>query len=205
MQDLETYAFMDVQNTEGTADFLGFLIDWKKFNDHLNKKYLSKGNYYYLGIEQGDEARTDEFNSLKCDTCFIKPKIFKKYKQKDKIYHVTCSSCKNTFVKKIPGRFDWKCNCDVDLTIDVIDVAKDKAIKALIFTGDGDFTPLIEKIIKDNEESMVYIFSSPTIINGRSRLSTKLRNLTNIYRNKVIFVDLNLLKKIIEKDIIISE
>jgi len=205
MKELETYAFIDVQNTEGTADFLGFLIDWKKLSDHLTINYFSKGNYFYLGIEQGDETRTNEFNSLMCGTCFIKPKIFKKYKQKDKIYNVICSSCKNEFVKKIPGRFDWKCNCDVDLTIDVIEVAQDKAIRALIFTGDGDFKPLIEKLMKDNEKSKVYIFSSPTKINGNSRLSTKLRNLTSIYKDRVVFVDLNLLKKIIEKEIIIAQ
>jgi uncharacterized LabA/DUF88 family protein len=203
MPELETYAFIDVQNTEGTADFLGFIIDWKKLVDHLTIKYFSKGNYFYLGIEEGDIIRTNEFNSLAGESCFVKPKIFKKYRLKDKVYPVTCSTCKSEFVKRVPGRFDWKCNCDVDLTIDVMEVAQGKAVRALIFTGDGDFKPLIEKLMRDNHQSKVYIFSSPTKINGRSRLAIKLRELTNLYRGRVIFVDLDVLRKRIEKEVLI--
>lgn len=199
-----TYSFIDVQNTEGTADFLGFIIDWEKLISHLDNRYSSKGNYLYLGIEQGDEVRTEEFESLRNKTCFVKPKIFKKYKQPDKIYNVTCANCKNEFVKRVNGKSDWKCNCDVDLTIDVIEISQTNTIRALIFTGDGDFTPLVEKVINGNSNSKVYIFSSPTVIHGRSRLSTKLRGLTNLYRDRVIFVNLEVLKKIIEKDITIN-
>ncbi len=203
MEELETYAFIDVQNTEGTADFLGFIIDWKKLADHLTVAYSSKGNYFYLGIEEGDTARSDEFNALLCKTCFVKAKIFKKYRLKAKVYPVTCSTCKSEFIKRVPGRLDWKCNCDVDLTIDVIEVAHGKSMWALIFTGDGDFKPLVEKLMKDSQKSKVYIFSSPTKINGKSRLAIKLRELTATYRDRVIFVDLNLLRKRIEKDILI--
>jgi uncharacterized LabA/DUF88 family protein len=199
---LDTYAFIDVQNTEGTADFLGFIIEWKKLCNHLSKKYFSKGNYFYLGIEEGDGIRTTEFNDLVSDTCFVKAKIFKKYKSPDKVYPITCSNCKSEFIKRVPGKLDWKCNCDVDLTIDVIEIAQNKAIKALFFTGDGDFKPLIEKLMKDNTDSIAYIFSSPTIINKKSRLAKKLRELTSIYKNRVIFVDINLLRKIIEKNIL---
>jgi uncharacterized LabA/DUF88 family protein len=204
MEELETYAFIDVQNTEGTADFLGFVIDWKKLADHLTLKYNSKGNYFYLGIEEGDTERAEEFNSLMCETCFIKPKIYKKYRQKDKIYSIVCSACKSEITKKVPGRWDWKCNCDVDLTIDALENSKDKAVRVLLFTGDGDFKPLIEKLMKDHSKSKVYIFSSPVMVKGRSRLAIKLRELTTTYRDRVIFVDLNLLRKILEKTLIPS-
>ncbi len=204
MENLDTYAFIDVQNTEGTADFLGFVIDWKKMADHLTSKYLSKGNYFYLGIEEGDEERTEEFNLLACENCFIKPKFYKKYRLKDKVYSIDCPTCKIELVKKIPGRLDWKCNCDVDLTIDVLEICKDKATRVLLFTGDGDFKPLVDKIMKDNSSSIVYIFSSPIKIKGKSRLAIKLRNLTTTYKNRVIFVDLDLLKKIIEKTDILN-
>lgn len=164
---METYSFVDVQNTEGTADSLGFIIDWKKLCEHLSSKYSSKRNYFYLGIEEGDDVRTSEFNELASNTCLVKPKIYKKYKRPDKVYSVTCYNCKNQFVKRVSGKLDWKCNCDVDLTIDVIEVAQNKAIRALLFTGDGDFKPLIEKLMRDNSESKVYIFSNPTKINGK--------------------------------------
>ncbi|MCX6755648.1 MAG: NYN domain-containing protein [Candidatus Nomurabacteria bacterium] len=201
MEEIETYAFIDVQNTEGTADFLGFVIDWKKMADHLTFKYSSKGNYFYLGIEEGDIERTEEFDSIISKNSFIKPKFFKKYRLKDKIYSIDCPTCKNELIKKIPGRLDWKCNCDVDLTIDVIEISKNKAVRVLLFTGDGDFKPLVDKLMKDNIQSRVYIFSSPVMIKGRSRLAIKLRNLTSIYKDRVIFVDLDLLRKIIEKSI----
>jgi uncharacterized LabA/DUF88 family protein len=195
MDKLETYAFIDVQNTEGTADFLGFVVDWKRLCEYLSGTYQSKKNYFYLGIEEGDTSRTQEFESLSSSTCIIKPKIFKKYKKPDKVYPVTCTNCKNEFVKRVPGRFDWKCNCDVDLTIDVIEEAGSRAIRALIFTGDGDFKPLVEKLMEDNPKSKVYLFSSPLMINGKSRLEINLRKLTNTYSTSVFFLDLNDLRR----------
>ncbi len=201
---LETYAFIDVQNTEGTADFLGFVVDWKKLVEHLTTTYSSLGNYFYLGIEQGDQIRTVEFDSLKSETCFVKPKIYKKYPLPDKFYNITCYGCQKQFVKRVKGGLNWKCNCDVDLTIDVIETSKNKAVRALIFTGDGDFKPLIEKLMRDNIESKVYIFSSPVIVGGKSRLAIKLRDLTTTYRDRVIFVDIDLLRKIIERNLVVQ-
>jgi uncharacterized LabA/DUF88 family protein len=205
-REMETYAFIDVQNTEGSADFLGFVIDWKKMQSYLNDMYKCNKTFYYPGIEIDDQERLAEFESLKSDTCIVTTKMFRKYKKKDKVFKVTCPDCKKKITKRISGGYDWKCNCDVDLTIDALESIKEKLpVKVLIFTGDGDFKPLLEKIMESNQEAKIYLFSTPVFVDKRSRLAKKLREMIALYPHRIIFIDLNDLKIRLEKELIIAQ
>ena len=49
----------------------------------------------------------------------------------------------------------WKCNCDADLTADVLDHA-DVNTEIFLFSGDGDFEFLIEKVVAKGAKVTIY-------------------------------------------------
>lgn len=97
----------------------------------------------------------------------------------------------------------WKCNCDVELTADVIDhIGPDTEI--MLFSGDGDFEFLINKAI--GQGSQVAIVSSALKIKkgprySTSRLATKLRKLTQEQGMPVRFMEMKNLMFLFRKDI----
>jgi hypothetical protein len=54
------YAFIDVQNTEGTvSQMLGFVIDWHKLCHYLKDHWNCEKVFFYSGIQRGDDERTN--------------------------------------------------------------------------------------------------------------------------------------------------
>lgn len=87
----------------------------------------------------------------------------------------------------------WKCNCDIEMTIDILDHAQGET-ELLIFTGDGDFESLIERAVLNG--SKVYLLSSARKVKSghryaTSRFATKLRALITKYSEKVIYLEIN--------------
>jgi len=82
--------------------------------------------------------------------------------------------------QKIPMGISWKCNCDVEMAVDVLEhVGPDTEL--LFFTGDGDFEFLIHKAIERGSKIILVSSAKLQVIVSRrssSRLSTKLRKLT---------------------------
>jgi len=98
--------------------------------------------------------------------------------------------------------YSWKCNCDVELTANVLDHAE-KDTEIYLFSGDGNFEFLIEKIIA--KSGKVAIVSSARRVQkgprySTSRLSTKLRKLTQASGSPVRFIELDNLKFKIAKE-----
>ena len=92
-----------------------------------------------------------------------------------------------------------KANCDVELTVDALELAGPES-EILIFTGDGDFRYLIEKLIEKG--SRVRLFSTNKQDQfGNYRLSTRLKALLALYEEtgQAIFTELNNLKHRIGK------
>ena len=108
-----------------------------------------------------------------------------------------------SFPFSLENSFAWKCNCDVELTADVLDHAN-KDIEIFLFSGDGDFEFLIEKVISGGGKVAI-VSSAQRIPKGprysTSRLSTKLRKLTEASGSPVRFIELNNLKFKIKKDV----
>ena len=87
----------------------------------------------------------------------MRPKYFFTYKNEDKIVSANCPKCNTEVTQRIETGYSWKCNCDVELTADMLDHA-DKDTELFLFSGDGDFEFLIEKVIAKG--SKVTIVSS---------------------------------------------
>ncbi len=187
-------AFIDVQNTETTAlRVLKFAIDYERLFLFLKDTWGCDRVFFYPGIQYGDEVRDSIFLKLKEIGAIVKPKYYLVYKNEDKLISTRCPKCNMQITQQINMGHSWKCNCDVELTIDVLDNI-DKDVEIILFTGDGDFELLIKKAIE--AESKITIVSSARKLKvgsrySTSRLSTKLRRLTKENGLPVRFLELN--------------
>jgi uncharacterized LabA/DUF88 family protein len=198
------YAFIDVPNTEGTvSQILGFVIDWRKLYDYLKGHWNCEKIFFYSGIQRGDDGRTNEYMELAKIGYEVHAKPYSMYKNRDQLVKIICPKCENEIDYKIDRGIRWKSNCDVELSVDATNYAKE-GIEYLVFTGDGDFEYLIRNAV--DKSVKVYIISSAKKIKvaprySISRFSTKLRDLVAEKKDSVFYVDINLWKLKIKKDI----
>ncbi len=188
-------AFIDVQNTETTAlKWLRFSIDWQKLTIFLKHEWGCERVYYYLGIQEGDTRRSEEFNALTAIGAIVRPKFYFVHKISDKVVSTVCPLCTEKIVIKVGMGYSWKCNCDVELTSDVLEEAG-MGTELLLFTGDGDFQFLIEKALNKKSTLSIVSTSKPRMVGGKNeyRLSKKLKKM-----NKIRILELDNLKKKIE-------
>ncbi len=206
---MKRYAFIDVQNTESTClKILGIIIDWQKSIAYLEDKWECEQIFLYPGIEIGDEERKEMFMKLKgfSSQVFIIPKEYKVYKNREKIVSATCSECFNPVVSKIDMGYSWKCNCDVELAIDVLKSLQDEVAEILLFSGDGDFVYMIEELMQRGISVKVFSSALPVLgSTNKRRLATKLRQLTDETGKPVTLLEMNNIKYIIQKDLEVIE
>ena len=199
---MRRYAFIDVQNTETTTlKVLGFEIDHERLFSYLKEKWQCEKVFFYPGIEYGDTERENIFNKILNLGGVIRPKYYYKYKNKDKIEVISCPKCYANIFQKTDMGYTWKCNCDVEMTMDILDyIGKD--VELFIFTGDGDFESLIERAV--NYNAKIYLISSASKIktgprSSKSRFAKKLRSIIERYPEKVIYIEINDWKMRIQK------
>jgi uncharacterized LabA/DUF88 family protein len=191
---LNKYAFIDVQNTEtATLKVLGFEIDHKRLFTYLKENQGCEAVFFYPGIKYGDLDREKIFNDLSELGAVFRPKYYFTYKNKDKAVKSNCVNCNHENTITINNGYSWKCNCDVELTVDVIDHLE-KSEEIFIFSGDGDFEYLIQKIIDKNIK--VTVVSTNKGVN--KRLSTKIKEM--VRNNSLVnFIEIDNLKYLINK------
>ena len=99
--------------------------------------------------------------------------------------------------------YNRKSNCDVDLTVDAMELAGPQT-EFYLFTGDGDFEYLVRKAVERGV--VVHIVSSAKKIKSgpryfTSRFSTKLRKLAEEAGTPVNFLNIDNLKNKIKKEL----
>jgi len=198
---MKKYAFIDVQNTETTTlKLLGFPVDWQKLYTYLKEKWKCEEVFFYSGINDGDEATKKEFESLSQSGCIVRTKTVFAYKKQDKKVYINCVACGEENTVRIGMGYNKKSNCDVDLTVDAMDIAGPDT-QFLIFSGDGDFEYLIRKVIEKGTK--VSIVSSNAGIRkpgiNTKRLSTKLKTLLDQNLGVVNWIDINSWKMRIQR------
>lgn len=198
------YAFVDIQNTASTTrKLLGFLIDWHKLYSYLKVKWKCEKVFYYSGIDEGDDETVKGFESLKEAGCIIKTRTVFSYKKTDKTISIKCVSCGKENVEVVDMGYNRKSNCDVDLTVDAMEEAgPDKEF--LIFTGDGDFDYLVDRIVEKGTK--VYIVSSNAGIKkpglNTKRLSTRLKDIIKKHeQGKIDLINIDSWKVKIQKEV----
>ncbi|MFH1192846.1 MAG: NYN domain-containing protein [Candidatus Jorgensenbacteria bacterium] len=175
--------------------------DWnqilEKLLEHLKMEWECGMIYFYAGIEGGDSEAIKEFDNLsKFEYATVRTKRIDIYKNPDRRIEIACAKCGENNVTVTDMGYTHKGNCDVDLTIDVLDLSCG-GNEFFIFTGDGDFKPLVKKAL-DKGVSKVHIVSSDKTIMKVGipyrRLATKLKALFKEFPNKVDLIDINSLK-----------
>ncbi len=200
---MKRYAFIDVQNTETTTlKVLKFATDHEKIFAYLKDKWNCEKVFFYPGIEHGDDERSNLFEKITKSGGVVRPKYYFVYKNSDKISIANCPKCNTEITQRIDMGHTWKCNCDVELTAEVIDHA-DKDTELFLFSGDGDFEFLIEKVTAKGAKVTI-VSSAKRVPKGprysTSRLSTKLRKLTQASGSPVKFLEIDNLKFQIKKE-----
>ena len=201
---MKRYAFIDVQNTETTTlKVLGFELDHEKLYLYLKEKWQCEKVFFYPGVEYGDKERENVFSRISKLGGFVRIKYYYKYKNSDKIRNINCPKCNFEIIQRINRGYTWKCNCDVDMTMDILNHSAINT-EILMFTGDGDFEPLVEQIIENT--SRVYLVSSVRKVKNRSdvsnsRFAKKLKYLIERRPEKIIYLEIDDWKMLIEKPV----
>ena len=116
---LHNYAFIDGTNLHLSAKHLGWEINWAAFREYLQKRHNVSQAYYFIGYSVKYEPL---YNDLK--------------------------SCGYTLVHKpvlkLPDG-SIKGNCDAEIVLHAM-ICLDNYNKAVIVTGDGDISCLVEHL-----------------------------------------------------------
>lgn len=130
----ETYAFVDASNIIYGARAEGWFIDQKKLLQYLKNKFAVSKAFFYYGKDSKNNKQQKFLKRLEEFGYILRVKEIKRYGTKS------------------------KANCDVDLTMDILLNLK-KYQRAIMLTGDGDFLPLIQYIVKQKKE--IVVIASP--------------------------------------------
>jgi len=196
------YAFIDFQNTDiTTKKILGFQIDWLKLYQFLKNDWKCENVFMYIGVDAGDLETTAMLEELEKQGCIVRGKTVFAYKNRDKDIELLCPKCQHKFIEHIDMGYNRKSNCDVELTVDAMENAKEGS-EFYIFTGDGDFEFLVRAVNKKG--ARVNIVSSPKKIKTgpryfSSRFSTKLRDLIASSPKEVFFINIDNVRFRIQK------
>ena len=196
------YAFVDVQNTDiTTKKILGFQIDWMNFYQFLKNDWKCEKVFLYIGVDAGDLETTQILEELEKQGCIVRGKTVFAYKNRDKDIEILCPRCQHKFIEHVDMGYNRKSNCDVELTVDAMENAKDDN-EFYIFTGDGDFEFLVRVVNKKGTQ--VHIVSSPKKIKTgpryyAKRFSTKLRDLIASNPQMVSFINIDNIRLKIQK------
>jgi|SRR3989344_4935505 len=193
---MKRYAFIDVHNTRSTATVLGFSIDPQKLYNYLRfDKWSCSDVFWYAGrIET--EKHEKERDKIEKIGYKIKDKITKFYKRIS-TFDVRCPECGHEYKHINIKRGLPKANCDVELTVDCVEMAGPET-EFLIFTGDGDFKYLAEKLCEKG--SKVSLFSTRKHDKwGDYRFSTRYDDM--LKEGKITFMEIDNLKYRLKKDV----
>lgn len=158
MKKLKTIAFIDAANIiYGAKDEAGFKVDLKRLAKYLISRFEVMEIYFYGGVNTKKINYEHYEKKLKKFGFIPRLKETKLYFQKPKILSFICKFChkENEIQQKPKGRI--KANCDVDLTIDVLE-NMNRFNRFIFLSGDGDFEPLLKKA--KNLKREVYIIAS---------------------------------------------
>lgn len=118
------FAFIDGQNLYTELKKCGWKIDYKKLRIYLKEKYSVERAYIFVGYLKGNEGMYESFNNDGFE-CIFKPTI----------------TLKNKVIKG---------NCDAEMVLHTHRL-KEQYDKAIIITGDGDFSCLVEYLVFHNK------------------------------------------------------
>ena len=126
----------------------------KKFVKYIiNKNHLVKVYYYNSPLKE-------KFNKW---VYWNQMKLFARLRKIPKFKVILCKRQKR--IDKEDKEYYVIKGDDIHLSLDMLrDACKDKYDKAILISGDGDFTPLVNYVKKENKEVEIYAFKELTSI-----------------------------------------
>jgi len=99
--------------------------------------------------------------------------------------------------------YSWKCNCDVELTYDIL-IHVNEELALYLFSGEGDLKFLIDKVLAIGAMVPIVSMAKARKVASRSdyRLSKKFEGMTK--HKGVTFIELDNIPKRIESNIIVA-
>ncbi|ATQ42730.1 NYN domain-containing protein [Caulobacter mirabilis] len=121
--------FIDGANLYSQAKALGFDIDYKKLLDEFRKRGVLIRAYYYTAlVENGDD-----FSPIRPLVDWLDYNGFSVVTKPAKEF------------TDAQGRKRWRGDMDMEIAVDMMEISA-KADHLVLFSGDGDFRPLVEAI-----------------------------------------------------------
>lgn len=128
MDNKTNYAFIDSQNLNLGVRGLGWRIDYRKFRLFLKNKYNVEQAYMFIGMVPNNQKLYTELQEAGFVLVF-----------------------KPTIRYFVDGTDTVKGNVDAELVLHAAAVQYEHYDKAVIVSGDGDFTCLVEFLIDNNK------------------------------------------------------
>ncbi len=184
-------------------------MDWSKLCEHLKKEWGCDKAFFYAGIENGDDVAAKEFDSLsKLECSVVRTKTIQIYKKPNRMVNSQCSKCGENNVVIVDMGYEKKGNCDVDLTMDALENAS-MGNEFYFFTGDGDFAPLVRKVLDKGVRKVRIVSSSKSFVQAglaipNKRLAKKLKDLFLEFPTQVDLIDIDSLKFKIKRDAVLT-
>ncbi|MDP1688874.1 MAG: NYN domain-containing protein [bacterium] len=191
---MKRYALIDVSNTkETTKTVFNFSVDWEKTIMFLkNEKWQCQEVIYYEG--RTNDRKFDNLHAkLKSLGYMVRTKttFFHQNKKRDikfvckkcskensfEEYKFNCLQCSQEKIIDLNNKGTHpKANFDVELTVDALSFAGPD-VTIILFTGDGDFRYLAEKLVEAGATVIFVSTYHETLKDKRKRFSTRLKGL----------------------------
>lgn len=152
---LRVKVYIDGANMFYTQKKLGWLFDWEKMKEYLEKKYELADLRFYQSIKKGKKGDLAFLQRLK------------------NLGFKTFSKPLKLIEDEISGKVVPKANFDVEITKDIlyeIFLSKNCPEAFVFFSGDSDFTPLAWDL-KKRFRKKVFVYSSRRTLAWEMRLA----------------------------------
>ena len=146
--------FIDGANLYSTSKALGFDIDYRKLLDEFRKRGVLVRAYYYTALVDEQEYSP------------IRPLVdWLDYNG----YHLVTKPAREFTDSQ--GRRRWRGDMDVEIAVDMVEMAQAGADHMVLFSGDGDFRRLLEAVQRRGARVTVVssIKSQPPMISDELR------------------------------------
>lgn len=177
---IKTVAFIDAANIIYSAKReLGFKVDLRKLVHYLKMRFNASKIFYYSGVNV-KKIDYDTYDKMLYSFGLIpRLKLTKFYFQQPKTYTVFCKYCKKKNIISSHQKIRFKANCDVDLTLDILD-SINVYKQFILLSGDGDFVPLIVRLQKLKKQVLVIASSKKTARAIKSLVADRFIEINNI-------------------------
>lgn len=185
LKNLDTYVYLDSSNIKNALRTVGVNLDFIKLYKYLDTtyKYL-KTVKYFEGIDKRDTKKLAKFKKLEKAGYQLHTLLRKTYFNSAKYKTFKCKECnkKNT-VEILKKSKNLKSNVDVylcsELMGDLLNIKK--LFHVIVFSCDGDFSEMIENVLRKNKNAHVSVFATP-FTKHNNYLSIRLKQLERIER-----------------------